>query len=63
MEDIYGRETSIAESIIGSCKEINLMRKGLKPKRTWDELKAIMEKRLAEDEEAERQARKVAAQA
>ena len=63
MEDKYGREISIAESIIGSCKEINLMRKGLKPKRTWDELKAIMAKKLAEDEELEKQTRKVAAQA
>lgn len=62
MEDINGREISITESIIGSCKEINLMRKGLKPKRTWEELKAIMEKRITEDEESENQARKVAAQ-
>ena len=63
MEDINGREISITESIIGSCKEINLMRKGLKPKRTWEELKAIMEKRIAEDEESESQIRKVAKQA
>ena len=63
MEDMYGREISIEESIIGSCKEVNLMRKGLKPKRTWDELKAIMAKKLADDEATERQMRKVAARA
>ena len=44
MEDMYGREISIEQSIIGSCKEVNLMRKGLKPKRPWAELKAILEK-------------------
>ena len=60
MEDIYGREISIEQSIIGSCKEVNLMRKGLKPKRPWAELKAILEKKLVEDESAERQMRKVA---
>ena len=63
MEDMYGREISIEESLIQACKEINLMRKGLKPKRTWDELKAILERKLAEDEATEKQQRKVAARA
>lgn len=63
MEDMYGHEISIEKSLIESCKEVNLMRKGLKPKRTWDELKAILEKKIAEDEAAEKQQRKVAARA
>lgn len=48
------RYISIEESIIQSCKEIKLMQAGLMPKRTWDELKAELEKEFAEELEAER---------
>lgn len=48
------RYISIEESIIESCKEIKLMQAGLMPKRTWDELKAKLEKEFAEELEAER---------
>ena len=63
MEDMYGREISIEKSIIESCKEVNLMRKGLKPERTWRELKAILEQKFAEDEAIEIPVRKVATRA
>ena len=32
------RYCTIEESIIEACKEVNLMRRGLKPERTLDEL-------------------------
>ena len=48
------RYISIEQSIIDSCREIKLMEAGLMPKRTWDELKAKLEKEFAEELEEER---------
>ncbi len=47
------KRCTIEESLIQACKEINLMRKGLLPEPTLDELWAILEKELAEDEAVE----------
>ena len=38
------RYCSIEESLIQACKEVNLMRKGILPKRTLDELWEELEK-------------------
>jgi len=57
------RYCTIEESIIQACKEVNLMRKGLKPKRTLDELWAKLEKDLDENEVVQKPRRKVVAQA
>ena len=43
------RYCTIEESIIQACKEVNLMRKGLKPKRTLDELWEKLDEELAEE--------------
>ncbi len=45
------RYCSIEESIIESCKEINLMRKGLLPEKTLDDLWAELDKLEKESEE------------
>ena len=45
------RYCTIEESIIESCKEINLMRKGLLPERTLDDLWAELDKLEKESEE------------
>ena len=63
MEEKYERYCTIEESIIQACKEVNLMRKGLKPKRTLDELWAKLEKDLDENEVVQKPRRKVVAQA
>ena len=57
------RYCTIEESIVEACKEVNLMRKGLKPKRTLDELWAKLEKDLDENEVVQKPRRKVVAQA
>ena len=44
---------SLEEQIIAACKEINLMRKGLLPEKTWDDFKAELEKESAEDDKEE----------
>ena len=49
-EEKYERYCSIEESIIQACKEVNLMRKGLLPKRNWRDLWAELEQELAEEE-------------
>ena len=54
-EEKYERYCSIEESIIQACKEVNLMRKGLLPKRNWRDLWAELEQELAEEESFERQ--------
>lgn len=38
------RPCSISESIIQSCKEVQLMRQGKLPKKTWKELKEELKK-------------------
>lgn len=43
------RYCTIEESIVEACKEVNLMRKGLKPKRTLDELWEKLDEELAEE--------------
>lgn len=48
------RYISIEQSIIDSFNEIREMEAGRLPKRTWDELKAKLEKEFAEELEAER---------
>ena len=40
------------ERLIAAFKEVKLMQAGLMPKRTWDELKAKLEKEFAEELEA-----------
>ena len=45
------RYCTIEESIIESCKEINLMRKGLLPEKTLDDLWAELDKPEKESEE------------
>lgn len=45
------RYCTIEESIIESCKEINLMRKGLLPERTLDDLWAEFDKMEKESDE------------
>ena len=45
------RYCTIEESIIESCKEINLMRKGLLPEKTLDDLWAELDKLEKESEE------------
>ena len=57
------RYCSIEQSIIESCKEINLMRKGLLPKRPLNELWAELDKVLAEEEHITQAKRKVVARA
>ena len=57
------RYCTIEESIIESCKEVNLMRKGLKPKRTLDELWAKLEEDLEEKEVVRKPRLKVVARA
>ena len=47
------RYCTIEESIIESCKEINLMRKGLLPERNWRDLWEELEKESAEDDKEE----------
>ncbi|MBQ7199494.1 MAG: hypothetical protein IJS29_09545 [Selenomonadaceae bacterium] len=44
------RYISVEQSIIQACHEVNLMRAGLKPKRTLNELWEKLEKELDEDE-------------
>ena len=46
------RYISIEQSIIDSFNEIREMEAGRLPKRTWDELKAKLEKEFAEELEA-----------
>ena len=48
------RYVSIEQSIIDSFTEIKEMEAGRLPERTWDELKAKLEKEFAEELEAER---------
>ena len=60
-EEKYERYCSIEESIIQACKEVNLMRKGLLPKRNWRDLWAELEQELAEEESFERQPQKIRA--
>ena len=48
------RYISIEQSIIDSFHEIKEMQAGRLPKRTWDELKAELEKEFAEELEEER---------
>ena len=48
------RYISIEQSIIDSFNEIREMEAGRLPKRTWDELKAKLEKEFAEELEEER---------
>ena len=43
------RYISVEQSIIQACHEVNLMRAGLKPKRTLNELWDELEKEFAED--------------
>ena len=45
--DDYERYISIEQSIIDSFNEIKEMEAGKLPKRTWDELKANLEKEFA----------------
>ena len=49
MEEKYERYCTIEESIIESCKEINLMRKGLKPKIDAREALARLREELKDD--------------
>ena len=63
MEEKYERYCTIEESIIEACKEVNLMRKGLKPKKTLDELWAKLEEDLDKVEVVKKTRRKVVAQA
>ncbi|MBR4151491.1 MAG: hypothetical protein IKT98_00850 [Selenomonadaceae bacterium] len=44
---------SLEEQIVAACKEINLMRKGLLPEKTWDDLKAELEEDFDEDNNEE----------
>lgn len=48
------RYVSIEQSIIDSFTEIKEMEAGRLPERTWDELKAKLEKEFAEELEEER---------
>lgn len=48
------RYISIEQSIIDSFSEIREMEAGKRPERTWDELKAKLEKEFAEELEDER---------
>lgn len=48
------RYISIEQSIIDSFNEIREMEAGRLPKRTWDELRAKLEKEFAEELEEER---------
>ena len=48
------RYISIEQSIIDSFNEIREMEAGRLPQRTWDELKAKLEKEFAEELEEER---------
>ena len=48
------RYISIEQSIIDSFTEIKEMEAGRLPERTWDELKAKLEKEFAEELEEER---------
>ena len=63
MEEKSERYCSIEESLIESCKEVNLMRKGLKPKRTLDELWEKLERDLEDEEPVKNFSRKVVARA
>jgi len=45
------RYISVEQSIIQACNDVNLMRAGLKPKRTLDELWEMLEKDLQDDDE------------
>lgn len=42
------RPCSISESIVQSCKEVNLMREGKQPKKTWKELREELKKMKSE---------------
>lgn len=44
------RYISVEQSIIQACHEVNLMRAGLKPKRTLNELWEELKKELDEEE-------------
>ena len=44
---------SLEEQIVAACKEINLMRKGLLPEKTWDDFKAELEEDSDEDNNEE----------
>ena len=48
------RYISIEQSIIDSFNEVKEMEAGRLPERTWDELKAKLEKEFAEELEGER---------
>ncbi|MBQ6296503.1 MAG: hypothetical protein IJK81_02195 [Selenomonadaceae bacterium] len=48
------RYVSIEQSVIDSFTEIKEMEAGRLPERTWDELKAKLEKEFAEELEEER---------
>jgi hypothetical protein len=63
MEEKCERYCSIEESLIEACKEVNLMRKGLLPERTLDELWAELEKDLPEENSLKQPKRKVVAMA
>lgn len=63
MEEKSERYCSIEESLIESCKEVNLMRKGLKPKRTLDELWEKLERDFEDEEPVKNFSRKVVARA
>ncbi len=49
MEEKYERYCTIEESIIEACKEVNLMRKGLKPKIDAREALERLRKELEEE--------------
>lgn len=55
------RYCTIEESLIQACKEVNLMRKGLLPEPTLDELWAELDKLLDEEENVVSTKRKVVA--
>lgn len=57
------KRCTIEESLIQACKEINLMRKGLLPEPTLDELWAELNKLLEEEETVASTKRKVVARA
>lgn len=54
MEEKYERYCSIEESIIEACKEVNLMRKGLKPKIDAREALEKLRKELEEESTEEK---------
>jgi hypothetical protein len=52
METISDRPCSILESLEQSLQEVQLMRKGKLPKRSWHDLIAEIEKENRENEES-----------